>query len=151
MRRIASVVALGSAIALTGAGAWFAYGSPAATGPNARSEVAAGKAVYAQNCAVCHGVNLEGQKDWRIRKPDGKLPAPPHDASGHTWHHSDQQLFEITKNSLKNIVPDYESDMPAFKDVLSDDQIAAVLAYIKSTWPQQIQDKQKAFSGSQRP
>ena len=131
---------------------WFVFQTPSHKSPSGTdTQLARGKAVYKEHCAACHGINLEGQKDWRVRKSDGKLPAPPHDASGHTWHHSDEQLFEITKNSLRNIVPDYETDMPAFKDVLTDDQIRAVLAYIKSTWPPQIQDKQKALSGSQRP
>jgi mono/diheme cytochrome c family protein len=64
--------------------------------------------------------------------PNGRLPAPPHDATGHTWHHPDRELFEITKNGPAGIAPGYESDMPAFKDVLNDREIWAVLAYIKS-------------------
>ena len=64
------------------------------------------------------------------------MPAPPHDESGHTWHHPDNVLFAITKNGL---VPPYapsgyESDMPAFRGRLSDDEIWAVLAFIKSQW-----------------
>lgn len=31
----------------------------------------------------------------------------------------------------------YESDMPAFGGILSDDEIRAVLAFIKSTWPEE--------------
>ena len=37
---------------------------------------------------------------------------------------------------MSAIVPGYESDMPAFEGILSDDEIVAVLAYIKSTWPE---------------
>ena len=104
------------------------------------NRVAAGEALYARHCASCHGVNLEGQKDWRRRLPSGRLPAPPHDASGHSWHHPDAVLFGITKNGL---VPPYApagyaSDMPAFADVLSDSEIRAVLAYIQSRWPKQV-------------
>jgi mono/diheme cytochrome c family protein len=74
---------------------------------------------------------------------NGRLPAPPHDASGHTWHHSDAVLFGITKHGLGPYAPaGYESDMPAFADVLSDDQIAAALAYIKSRWPAEIRARQ---------
>ena len=51
--------------------------------------LATGKAVYERHCAACHGANLEGQPNWRSRDPSGRLPAPPHDASGHTWHHPD--------------------------------------------------------------
>ncbi len=93
-----------------------------------------GHALYVANCASCHGANLEGQPDWMRRLPNGKLPAPPHDDSGHTWHHSDRQLFTIVKLGLQAIAPDYESDMPAFQGVLTDAEIREVLAYIKSTW-----------------
>lgn len=110
--------------------------------PNDRRQVLLGKKVYDSRCAACHGAKLEGQSDWRIRKPDGRLPAPPHDASGHTWHHSDEQLFLITKEGVSAIVPGYQSEMPAFRDLLNDSEIAAVLAYIKSTWPAEIRARQ---------
>lgn len=101
-----------------------------------------GRHVYVAHCASCHGVRLEGQPDWRERRPDGKLPAPPHDASGHTWHHSDRQLFEITKHGVGGIVPGYRSDMPAYAGVLSDREIWAVIAYIKASWPPHIRSRQ---------
>jgi mono/diheme cytochrome c family protein len=103
--------------------------------PVTAEQVAFGQDLYAANCASCHGVNLEGQPDWRRRNEDGRMPAPPHDASGHTWHHADRQLHTITKLGVGAIVPGYESDMPAFEGILSDDEIIAVLAFIKSTWP----------------
>ena len=104
--------------------------------PRDATKVTLGAKVYGQHCAACHGANLEGQPDWRRRLPNGRLPAPPHDESGHTWHHRDEVLFAITKNGL---VPPfapkgYESDMPAFAGTLSDEQIWAVLAYIKIHW-----------------
>jgi mono/diheme cytochrome c family protein len=108
--------------------------------------VAEGRAVYAARCASCHGKELEGQANWRERMPNGRLPAPPHDASGHTWHHSDRQLFEITRNGIAGVVPGYESDMLAFKDDLSDRQIWAVLAFIKSSWPKEIRERQQLLS-----
>lgn len=75
-----------------------------------------------------------------MRRPDGRLPAPPHDDSGHTWHHADQVLFGIMKNGL---VPpyapeNYQSDMPAFRGTLSDNEIWAVLAYIKTSWSEEM-------------
>jgi hypothetical protein len=78
---------------------------------------------------------LEGGPDWQSQKPNGRMPTPPHDASGHTWHHSDRELFLITKKGLAAIVPGYESDMPAFENMLSDRQIEDILVFIKSTWP----------------
>ena len=104
-----------------------------------RDAVDRGRAFYAEHCASCHGTNLEGEPNWRARDDDGYLPAPPHDASGHTWHHPDAQLFDITKRGTEAIVGGgYKSHMIGFGDMLSDDDILATLAYIKSTWPKQI-------------
>lgn len=105
------------------------------------SEIAIGRELYAKNCASCHGVALEGQPDWKRRTENGRMPAPPHDETGHTWHHSDQDLFTITKSGVEAVVQNYESDMPAFEGLLTDEQIKAILAYIKSTWP----ERQRAF------
>lgn len=98
-------------------------------------QIARGRVLYDQTCASCHGANLEGQPDWKQRLDNGKMPAPPHDASGHTWHHSDSQLFTITKWGLGAVVEGYDSDMPAFDGILTDEEIRAVLGFIKSTWP----------------
>jgi len=105
--------------------------------------IAQGSAIYGDHCASCHGAALEGQENWRSRKPDGRLPAPPHDPSGHTWHHPDQMLFVMTKFGPQATAgPNYQSDMPAFEGVLSDQEIIDVLTYIKSTWPEEIQQEQ---------
>jgi len=102
--------------------------------------IATGKAVYDQHCASCHGAHLEGQPNWTERKANGRLPAPPHDESGHTWHHPDDQLFGMVKNGLTPYAgKDYQSDMPAFAGQLSDQEIRAVMAFIESTWPPRIQ------------
>ena len=101
-----------------------------------------GRAIYAANCASCHGAKLEGQPDWKRRLENGRMPAPPHDESGHTWHHSDQDLFAITKLGVGGVVPGYESDMLAFREILSDEEITSVLAFIKSTWPERQRDVQ---------
>ena len=98
--------------------------------------VAEGKKIYLAECASCHGVNLEGEANWKSRDAEGYLPAPPHDQTGHTWHHDEALLFKLTKHGIQAIAgADYKSRMPAFKDKLSDEQILRVLAYIKSTWP----------------
>jgi mono/diheme cytochrome c family protein len=112
--------------------------------------VARGAAVYAQHCAICHGARLEGQPNWRERLPNGRLPAPPHDASGHTWHHPDAQLFTLTKEGPAALLPGYESDMPGFRGVLTDGEIWAVLAYIKSTWPEAIRARQAGIEARKR-
>jgi mono/diheme cytochrome c family protein len=99
-----------------------------------------GEAIYKAECASCHGAKLEGRPEWRTRRPDGKLPAPPHDASGHTWHHSREQLFAITKFGMvpPNAPEGYLSDMPAFGGKLTDEQIRRVLTWIESTWPAEV-------------
>lgn len=104
--------------------------------PVTRQQIVRGKEIYAESCASCHGANLEGQPNWKRRLENGRMPAPPHDESGHTWHHSDQDLFAITKLGVGGVVPGYESDMLAFGEILNDEEIAAVLAFIKSTWPE---------------
>jgi mono/diheme cytochrome c family protein len=114
--------------------------------PNSRSLVARGKSIYAQHCASCHGANLEGQPYWRERLPSGRLPAPPHDATGHTWHHSDRQLFGMVKNGTAGIVPGYETDMPAYTGVLTDADIWAILSFIESTWPPDIRERQQRLN-----
>lgn len=121
--------------------------------PKDKALVAVGQRVYASHCAICHGANLEGQPNWRQRLPNGRMPAPPHDAAGHTWHHPDALLFGIVKEGLvpgKYAPPRYESDMPAFGGRLSDDEIRAVLAYVKSTWPEQQLAYQQKIDRSRR-
>ncbi len=93
--------------------------------------VAQGAALYMQNCARCHGANLEGAPDWKRSLPDGSLPPPPHDSSGHTWHHPDSLLLSIIANGGN---PAFNSKMPAFKDKLSEEDMAAILEFIKSKW-----------------
>ena len=129
-------------IAVTAA-LWFEEKSLA--DPDNTQQVTRGKSVYAQYCISCHGVRLEGQANWSERLPSGRMPAPPHDASGHTWHHPDAMLFGMTKYGLvpgKYAPPGYQSDMPALGGVLSDEDLWAVLAYIKSSWPQDIRRAQ---------
>lgn len=47
------------------------------------------------------------------------------------------------------MVPDYESDMPAFAGILSDEEIAAV-AHIKNTWPPRERKYQEQMSEQAR-
>lgn len=140
---------IGGLVAALVAGFGVAFlGQPGgAADPDDPEQVARGQVVYAASCASCHGERLEGQPDWRSRKADDKLPAPPHDESGHTWHHPDDVLFGITKKGIAGYAPpNYQSDMPAFGGVLSDEEIWAVLAYIKSRWPTAIQERQALLS-----
>ena len=90
---------------------------------------------------------------WKVRKTGVKRvledcsPAPPHDETGHTWHHGDGLLFTYTKyggkatfaaRGLENI----KSGMPGFGQVLSDQEIWDILAFIKSTWSERVRELQ---------
>jgi mono/diheme cytochrome c family protein len=113
--------------------------------------VARGQSLYTQHCALCHGANLEGQPDWQRPLPSGGYPAPPHDASGHTWHHPDHLLFTIIKNGGQASAPrGFRSNMPGFQTLLSDQDIWAVLAFIKQQWPAEIQAQQAAINRQKR-
>ena len=105
--------------------------------------VALGEILYQQHCASCHGAELEGQPNWKLRDENGFLPAPPHDETGHTWHHPDKQLFEITKIGTEAFVGmGYKSNMIGFEDQLDDSEIWAILSFIKSQWSPRIQKAQ---------
>jgi len=151
-RNVRLIVAAAAVIAVGGALTWtWLRGDVSAADPTDAAQVARGRAVYAAHCAICHGANLEGQPNWQRRRPTGELPAPPHDASGHTWHHPDRVLFEITRNGPGAYAPPgYVSAMPAFGGTLSDDEIWAVLAFIKSTWPPAIQARQAEITARSR-
>lgn len=94
------------------------------------ARIAAGEATYRQYCSACHGADLAGDPQWKTRNSDGTLRPPPHDSSGHTWHHSDQLLLTLTRDGSDL----EESRMPAFGSTLNDDEIATVLEFFKSTW-----------------
>ncbi|KUJ73135.1 c-type cytochrome [Ruegeria profundi] len=136
---------ISGAVFLIGAAlVYFATGLSNAGGvvlkPNDASVVSHGAEVYEQNCASCHGSNLEGEEGWQGLDEDGRLRAPPHDATGHTWHHDGELLFRLTKYGPAEVIgdPSYATNMPAYEGILSDDEIIAVLSYIKSTWPPHI-------------
>ena len=114
-------------------------------------DLAKGKSLYEVQCASCHGADLEGQPNWRSPGADGILPAPPHNADGHTWHHDTQLLFDYTRDGGKAAlaaqgVTGFQSGMPGFTKTLTDENIWDILGYIQSTWPQRIQDIQASRS-----
>lgn len=137
--KLAAVTALAALIATTaGAGHDDRPGLLPYDHPDA---VARGEAIYAETCASCHGADLSGPEgvDWRVRDADGYLPAPPHDETGHTWHHPDELLVAITTHGTEALIGgDYRSNMMGFGDILSEEEIIDVLAYIKSTWPERV-------------
>ena len=134
---VVSVATAGLAVAVFAASHDGA--GPSMLRPDDPQVASAGRDLYMKHCASCHGANLEGQPEWRSSGPDGRLPAPPHDETGHTWHHTDQVLFDLTKHGAAAFVgPGFDSAMPAFDGVLGDAEIVAVLSFIKSSWPERI-------------
>lgn len=141
------IVAVATALVAAGAVGWILIHRQQRADPDNAAQVATGQVIYHKQCAQCHGAKLQGEADWTSRKANGRLPAPPHDASGHTWHHVDAQLFAIVKHGLKPFAPaGYKSDMPAFESTLSDGEIWAVLAFIKGSWPPEIRQRQREMS-----
>lgn len=139
---VAFVGAVAAAL-LYSAGQWS---GAAFISPANHALVARGKVIYTNHCAACHGAALQGQPNWRERLANGRLPAPPHDKTGHTWHHPDAVLIDIVTNGLvpgRTAPAGYASDMPAFGGTLSREEIVAVLTYIKSSWPPEILRLQK--------
>ena len=103
-----------------------------------------GRKVYESYCAECHGFGLEGEPNWQRRGPDGVLPAPPHDETGHTWHHPDAVLFTTVKLGGEAFMPaGIKSGMPGYQDILTDREIEASIAYIKSRWPGEVRRRQE--------
>lgn len=135
---------LGALLAWAGGGEAPPVSRPAPTpvnGDQAPSSVTAdatalhlarGAELYQLHCASCHGADGEGQPNWKVAGEDGSLPAPPHDASGHTWHHADAQLLEIIARGGTVYMP--ESQMPAFEGILTADEMRATLDHIKRWW-----------------
>lgn len=126
------------AIAVVAIAGWFwSGGSRGPAGTIHVADLSRGEAIYADACAACHGADLEGEPDWQSPGPDGRLPAPPHDASGHTWHHPDRVLLDITIRGTAAVVGGgYESNMPGFADSYSEEELRDVLEWIKTQWPE---------------
>lgn len=107
-------------------------------------QVAFGSRIYARICANCHGAELDGQLGWEKPLKDGTRLAPAHSAEGETWRRTDESLFEVVRDGGETLKPDGGiSRMPGFSDKLTDDEIWAVIAFIKSTWPSSVQDAQQ--------
>lgn len=146
-----------ASLGIAGAAVFF-VGKLAVSGPPQQptaSDPVNGAALYAEHCASCHGAELQGEPDWRSPKPDGTLPAPPHDESGHTWHHGDALLFDYTKAGGQAAleaagVSGFSSGMPGFEGQLSDKEIWDILSFIKFSWPDRVRDIQRQRTESEQ-
>jgi mono/diheme cytochrome c family protein len=95
--------------------------------------VSVGESLYLQECAACHGADLSGAPDWKTPNDDGSYPPPPHDSTGHTWHHSDTTLIDLILNGSGF----EQSRMPEFAGRLSEDEVRAIIEFLKSEWGEQ--------------
>ena len=106
-------------------------------------QVAEGREVYTTYCAECHGIDGEGEyPDAPLEPgPDGLIGAPPHNDSGHTWHHPDDLLIQQIREGRN--YPGFKP-MPGFGATLTDSEIEAVLAFIKMMWTEEQRGIQAA-------
>lgn len=95
-----------------------------------------GAELYEIHCFSCHGGDSGGQM----------MDMPPrHNANGHTWHHPDCQLTDIVLNGsgemgqmMRQMMGGEDlPPMPTFKGQLSEEEVAAILAYIKTWWTEE--------------
>ena len=160
MKTATMLATAGVALAALGGAVWWASSDHAAESNQERAALrpddsrltARGASIYAAQCASCHGANLQGQPNWRERGPDGLLPAPPHDASGHTWHHPDALLIRITRDGVAAVAgdPNYRTAMPIYRGLMRDEDIVAVLSWIKSRWPEDVRAKHDQINAQSR-
>ena len=105
------------------------------------AKIQLGSQLYVTHCASCHGDQLQGNPKWNIATDeDGDNYPPPLNGTGHTWHHSPDQLFNIIKYGFKIYNESYKGKMQGNPD-LSDEDIWSILAYIQYVWPESIQKK----------
>lgn len=125
---------------------WFFYNRTTAPGDATDpDQVAFGSRIYGRICASCHGADLAGQLGWEDPMKDGTRLAPAHNTKGKTWHHADRALFNVVKLGGEYLRSDGSiSRMPAFQKKLTDEEIWAVIAFIKSSWPAAVQDAQQS-------
>jgi len=93
-------------------------------------QVAQGEQYFQANCATCHGVTGAGNAREGIPAVNGSM---------HAWHHADSQIAGLIRQG--GVM------MPAVGPDWSDDEVTAVLAYIKEWWAPQQRATQARISG----
>ena len=101
--------------------------------------VVAGRRLYAQRCATCHGRALQGQPLWQLSERDGLRRAPALDQTGPAWQRSDEALFRwVSEGHAAGPDPEAGADAAETPDagaMVDAAQALAVLAFIKARWP----------------
>lgn len=116
--------------------------------PQDAEQVAVGAALYAWNCARCHGEDLGGELGWAqevtglsdeeiedVAKRIGDV-APAHDEHGSTSRLPDDMLFKIIDEGPETVLDKPDSRMPGYNDRLAEEEIWAIIAFMKSHWEQ---------------
>ncbi|MBF24556.1 MAG: cytochrome C [Marinobacter sp. 34-60-7] len=135
------------AVALLGAPAFAGGSGGPGSAELASTEVAQGKQIYEQYCAACHGGQGEGAANWKKPDEKGEMPPPPHDDTGHTWRHSDAMLFKMIAEGWRHPFNKTERlTMPAFGESLTDQEIGAVIEYLKTLWTDEQREYQQTES-----
>ena len=112
--------------------------SPEEGNSNVDSMASLGESVFNKNCVSCHGVKGQGlAEDWKVKDANGNYPPPPLNGTAHTWHHSPEQLlYTINKGGTE-----MGGQMPAFENRLTEEEKKALIDYMYSLWPKEIQVK----------
>jgi mono/diheme cytochrome c family protein len=99
---------------------------------------------YNFHCGHCHGYNGEGQLASSIPRARemGLHLVPPQDSTGHAWEHPDQLLIRVIQDGIPN--PLMQFPMRGFRDVLTEQQIRNILAYIRLWWTEPQRSHQRA-------
>lgn len=96
-----------------------------------------GARLYMTNCQSCHG---DARGEGRV------LFVPSHGPDGHTWRHSDRNLADIIMNGSDAVhemmrqminVPEDRPRMPAWRDILSQEDVRAIITHIKTFWTEE--------------
>jgi mono/diheme cytochrome c family protein len=108
------------------------------TETDSKKGIELGKTTFNDNCVSCHGMEGKGlAKDWKKKQANGKYPAPPINGTAHAWHHSPKALLQTINDGGIKI----GGQMPAFNNKLNDEEKLALIDYIYSLWPTEIQQK----------
>ncbi len=100
-------------------------------------DIANGRKAFGSYCMVCHG--LDGQNTG-VPFADRMAPPVPSLASGSVQKYTDGQLHSIIQNGI------YPSGMPAAKGILNDDEIWAIVTYIRHLPPRGSLGEPKVYS-----
>jgi mono/diheme cytochrome c family protein len=99
-----------------------------------QSDIDLGSKQFLKHCSSCHGKNAEGTVDWRERLADGSFPPPPLNGTAHAWHHNMSTLLRTINNGGAPL----GGKMPSFKEVLSNKEKLALIAYFQHFWTNEI-------------